>query len=182
MLFGGGGFANRTAVVLYGGDRNDLITAAGTGNDELVGGTGGDTLNGSDGANLITDDGRSQADLASNRDADRIAAGAVDDIIWSSGDADIIDCGTDFDRAFIDWSYESATHVFKATATRIATVSTGGSVAGVEQFTGPQFVFSMSTATLSWDADGTGADAATMIAYFSGLTINLDASHIVVIA
>jgi serralysin len=69
-----------------------------------------------------------------NADADSLSGGAGDDYIYSGGGADTIDGGDGLDLLFMDRSNETAAVVFKPKAGGVATVSTGGSVANVEQF------------------------------------------------
>lgn len=129
----GGGIDAGTWAQLEGGQGNDVLIASGIGNNYLLGGDGADTITGSAGSNVITDDG---ADGNSyNLDADRIVAGAGDDAIESYGGADTIDGGAGVDQLYLDLSQYTTAIAFKASATGSASITTGGTITGIEKFT-----------------------------------------------
>jgi Ca2+-binding RTX toxin-like protein len=152
---------------LFGGAGDDSLFAQ-SGNDELSGGDGSDTLNGGEGDNLL--DGGSGSDV--------MVGGDGADIFAFQSSADGPDEITDF---------ASGTDQIQVSASAFGGGLTAGGSVSLVSGTDPaasgangQFLFDTDDGTLYWDADGTGAGTAVLIATLSNVP-PLAASDFVVI-
>ncbi|MGG5808600.1 peroxidase family protein [Falsiroseomonas sp. CW058] len=192
--------------VLRGGDGGDRLNGA-AGNDLLDGGTGADSLDGGTeadtlvgGADADTLLGGSGADLMDGgTEADRLTGGAGNDTLRGGLGADILAGGSEADMfhwasaaeggdTVTDFSLVDDILAFSATgfggglqpgmalAARFAANAAGTATAAFGQF-----VYETDTGILAWDADGTGAGAAVVIATFTGNPA-LTASDLTIVA
>ena len=171
---GGGSTINGTANndTLVGGAGNDTINGlAGAdllqglgGNDSIVGGTGWDTLQGGDGADWLHAGGWS----------DTMTGGAgADSFVWTEAGSNNRDTVTDFASGTDELLFENGTLTAMGAA-GAWTAGDGrfwaaaGATAGHEA--DDRLVYNTTTGNLYYDADGSGAGAAQVVATFTGAT------------
>jgi serralysin len=162
------GTANNDALV--GGAGNDTINGlAGAdllqglgGNDSILGGTGWDTLQGGDGGDWLQSGGWS----------DTMTGGAgADSFVWAEAGSNHRDTVTDFVSGTDELLFENGTlnamgasGAWAAGDTRFWAAA--GATAGHDA--DDRLVYNTSTGNLYYDADGSGAGAAQVVATFTG--------------
>ncbi|MBW6398606.1 endonuclease/exonuclease/phosphatase family protein [Roseomonas sp. HJA6] len=171
---------NAGANELHGGVGHDTLSGLG-GDDLLAGGVGDDLLLGGDGNDL----------LRSAAGNDTLAGGVGADTLIAGGGADVFRYGSAAEGGDHIHAFEWRIDVIEVSAGGFG----GGLVAGqaleAGQFTTSnlglasgteaQFIWEKDAKTLWWDADGTGAEAAVMIATFEHVHA-LAAANIAIIA
>ncbi|NOG70255.1 peroxidase family protein [Roseicella sp. DB1501] len=170
---------------LSGEDGNDTVLA-GTGGDIVYGGNGADTLRGEAGADSLW--GGADADLIDGgADADRLSGEAGNDTLLGGSGADLLmggagldifrflnaaeggDTITDFSAA--DDSFEISVAGFQG-GLATGALAAGRLVLGTAATAATgQFLYDQSNGNLLWDVDGTGANAAVLLATLSNRPI-----------
>jgi serralysin len=170
LLYGGAG-----ADTLWGQAGDDALWGE-QDNDRLNGGVGRDRLSGGGGNDFL--DGGDQDDvLLGEAGADTLTGGGGADVFSfltpSEGGDTITDFVSGVDRIQVLAGGFGGGLVSGSMVTLVS------GAAPVVSGTGGQFLYNTSTGQLSWDADGTGGGAATLIATLSGAPA-LTAADIVV--
>jgi VCBS repeat-containing protein len=188
---------------LTGGEGNDqLLGQAGNdilfgenGDDQMSGGDGLDNLAGEAGSDVLA--GGNDDDVLSGGDGiDSLDGGDANDVLTGGSDSDVLTGGAGADTFSFEFPAGGPDEVtdFAGGVDLIQILSGGfggGLVAGdpVSLVSGSdpsataasgQFLFDTDDGRLLWDADGTGSDAAVLVATFSNLP-TLTASDFVVI-
>jgi Ca2+-binding RTX toxin-like protein len=153
-----GGAGNDTINGLAGAD---LLQGLG-GNDSILGGTGWDTLQGGDGGDWLQSGGWS----------DTMTGGAgADSFVWAEAGSNHRDTVTDFVSGTDELLFENGTlnamgasGAWAAGDTRFWAAA--GATAGHDA--DDRLVYNTSTGNLYYDADGSGAGAAQVVATFTG--------------
>jgi Ca2+-binding RTX toxin-like protein len=139
-LWGNGG-----TDVINGGGGNDVIYG-GSGNDTINGGAGNDRIYGKDGHNVLT------------------GGSGSDDFVFDTSLSTSFSSVTDFtpgqDRLFLDH------HIFTGLATG-ALQNSAFYVGAAAHTTAQHIIYNSATGDLSFDPDGSGAQAATVFAHLS---------------
>jgi Ca2+-binding RTX toxin-like protein len=172
--------------VYQGGSLADIVTL-GSGDDVAYGGDGNDTVLGEDGNDALNGD-------AGN---DSLTGGSGDDTLFGGQGADTMNGGAGADSfVFVDFAeggdrinqYETGTDYFEIAAEATgglyaagdtAIVSNGGAVGTDAQFVAT-YDAATNTTAVSWDADGTGAGAALLLAELGGNKVLTDADFVFV--
>lgn len=151
------------ADTLLGGNGNDRLTG-GAGADSLLGGNGSDRLlGGADADRLLGGNGRDW--LEGGAGADTLIGGNAPDRFVFRDLADAGDVIVDFGRGPDRVMVSQAIAGLPAGALAAAAFSSG--TTGLAQDASDRFVFRSTDATLWFDADGTGAAAAVLLATFA---------------
>lgn len=140
------------ADTLTGNTGNNTLAGLG-GNDVLNGGLGLDRLEGGDNDDVLIG-GANYDTLIGGNGADRFQFGAA--------------IASNFDRV-VDFAVGVDKLVFTAADYGLAAGSLGGAnftLGSVAAGASAQFIYNSATRTLSWDADGTGANLSVRIATF----------------
>jgi VCBS repeat-containing protein len=169
---------------LFGGDGHDQLSGQ-AGNDVLFGETGDDQLTGGDGDDSL-DGGDGDDSLSGGIGSDYLAGGDGSDVMSGGADADLFDImsasqGPDEITDFVGGSdkirvWESGFGGGLSSGGSVSLVS--GSNPGATEASG-QFLYDTDNGQLFWDADGTGAGDAVLVATFTNLP-SLEASDFIV--
>ena len=179
MLGQGGG------DVLFGDSGDDVLTG-GAGFDSLVGDSGDDTLSGGDDSDV----------LSGGADSDSLNGGAGDDFLSGGSGSDVMTGGIGFDtfdfQSPSDGPDQVTDFLSRSDQIQVSAEGFGGGLVagGTVSFvsgTDPtateangQFLYDTDDGNLYWDVDGTGAEAAVLVATFSNLPA-LDAVDFIVV-
>jgi Ca2+-binding RTX toxin-like protein len=189
-----GGEGMDTLLGITGDDRAE----GGAGDDRIDGGAGRDSLFGGLGADVLT--GGDDADvLHAEEGDDRVNGGVGADFIRGGAGADVLIGGTGADLFHYALAAEGADQIndFAVGEDLLAFSALGfgtglqpamqlgarfaSNAAGTATEAFGQFVYATSSGVLSWDADGTGAGAAVVIATLGGNPA-LSASDLTIVA
>ena len=189
--------------VLTGADGNDTLlgqSGADTlfgdaGDDSLNGGIGDDSLVGDSGEDLLLGGDNSDT-LSGGEDSDSLNGGAGDDLLSGGAGSDVMTGGLGFDTFDFASSAGGPDQItdFDGRSDQIQVSADGfggGLVAGgqVSLVSGSdptateangQFLYDTDDGSLYWDVDGTGAEAAVLIATFASIP-SLDAADFIVV-
>lgn len=172
LLAGGvNGTGNAANNVITGNTADNVLSGLG-GRDELIGGTGNDTLQGDDGNDTLEGGaGRDSLEGAAGRDLFRWAQASHGRDTIASYDAALDDLG--FSAAGFGAGLVAGVAL---TAAQFESNTTGLASTG-----DVRFVFNTATKVLSFDADGSGAGAASTIVTLTVLTGTLGVADVIIL-
>jgi VCBS repeat-containing protein len=189
FIYGGDGFDNLNGGAdddhIEGGNQDDSISG-GEGNDVLLGDSGDDFVFGEDGNDQITG-GEGNDSLGGDAGDDHILGGNGNDFLTGGDGADSFAFLSASQGADDISDFVGGTDKIEVSAAGFGGgLSAGGPVTLVSGSTptasgaGGQFLFDTDDGNLFWDADGSGAGAAVLIATLSNLP-SLSASDFTVV-
>jgi Ca2+-binding RTX toxin-like protein len=193
-----GTLATSYALTILGADltgSDGLLVLSATERVRAIGGTAGDTLSGHGGADTLTggtgadtlSGGGGNDSLAGGNDADTLGGGAGADTLSGGGGADLLQTGADgagdlfiygkpveggdtiagFVAGQDDIALSRAGFGIGA-ATTVASLLVVGAGAAAPGGSTQALLYDTTADTLSWDADGAGSGAPTLLAAFTG--------------
>ncbi|HYZ32138.1 MAG TPA: hypothetical protein VE684_07630 [Crenalkalicoccus sp.] len=153
----------------------DTPTDGGRGDDSVNGGYTDDTLNGKGGADLIRG-GSGDDSLRGSSGEDTLIGGAGADTLKGGDQVDVFQYNAASEGGDTILHFKSGYDAIWVSASGFGGGLTAGGGLAADQFVAGstataahgQFLFDAATKTLLWDADGTGAGAAVMIAHVEG--------------